>query len=283
MVDSAWVGAEARAAAPVVQIAPGLRSTNPSRFNRPKRERARLTALQLSRIADMFEVIGAATEAEQIRRSLASVEKIRADTAAAHSTVNTARADLVGRISRGEILPTDAAVEFDRLEKQTLNEPLAKELANDGRRAAIADITWELVTRGDTLLTDLLDPAIVRAAHFIRESAPTVAGVGSDAEAVRAGPKVAHAWSEILGAIEVIESAWSLALALRLGGVVHTLPSPTPSRELWEWRHVDVLTRYPVRGVPAWIEAVQAGAEPGALTAAEVIDTYFTEPPHEPA
>ena len=187
------------------------------------------------------------------------------------------------RIRTGEILPTAAAVELDQLEKQTLNEPLAKELAFEANRAALAAITATLSLRGDGLVTDLVDPAIRAAAATVSDVSPTIAGLRNSDAAMKGGPAMAKAWALCLQAIDQIKAAWDLADRLRFHGITHTLPNPKPHRECWEWRDVDAIPRRPVTDVHAFVDAIAAGAQPGALTAEEVVDTYFAEPPVQPA
>lgn len=248
-----------------------------ARLNVPTRQGWRhvhLTGARLTRYAGLLERLGLTTWAKPLREAVDAAERITTDGSAARQRLEEKRSELVGAVASGSESVEGAAVALEDAARNEAAVPVANEVVRVARVTVVRKAARVLFDGESALLADL-GAVVTKAAEKIQHDAVRAQGIATDSDAVRASASAREAWASMVAARRRIEVAWKVADLLRLDGLVHELPPPHPSAELWRYRSPGAFraTRSPDA---TWrlALAIEAGATPAVVTAEELAESF---------
>lgn len=264
-------GRPAKADSPQRRVA--RHRNTPTRWALP---RVQAGATLLGRFADRWEAVGLDTRAAPIRAAIADAAAVDPGQPTIDPVV--LRRTLVEQVADRKLPAAEAAEQLAAVTSDTAAH--TRTLARDARHAILGRAVATLYEAGDDLAVEL-DSVVTAAAEAVSRAVADLDGTATDTDAVRIGGKPMKAWSTITDARRRIDLAWLLAADLRRAGITWTFPGHPPvPPEAWQWRDLAALHRagpYNRHAHPnLWLAAtIAAGAQPGCLTATEVVATHL--------
>lgn len=225
-------------------------------------------------LADQYAQIGLNQRAETIRSTFARAATINSGVVDIEANLAQARDLAVEAIKDGTSTPEGAARVVDA---STRLGPLATELAQAARGRLISDLARSMWSEGDALVAEL-DAVVQAHVAILVADADALDGIDTDQAAIKAGAKVAAAWSRAGAAVTTIAAAQTLAHQLRMAGFVPELRDA----DYGDWsfhdpEHVALDLDPKLHAVPRLIAHIAAGARPGCCTADSIVELGFLQ------